>query len=74
MHMARVGRDILAIPGVSIAFESLFSSLKHTLSDASVIHDRGGGVRRYYYQGIVEVGAFIVLTSLPINVRIGSAR
>ena len=32
--MARVARDILAIPGVSISVERLFSSLKHTLSDA----------------------------------------
>jgi hypothetical protein len=30
MHVAR---DILAIPGVSISVERLFSSLKHTLSD-----------------------------------------
>lgn len=32
--MARVARDILAIPGVSISVERLFSSVKHTLSDA----------------------------------------
>ena len=32
--MARVARDILAIPGVSISVERLFSGLKHTLSDA----------------------------------------
>ena len=32
--MAQVARDILAIPGVSISVERLFSSLKHTLSDA----------------------------------------
>jgi hypothetical protein len=29
-----VARDILAIPGVSISAECLFSSLKHTLSNA----------------------------------------
>jgi hypothetical protein len=33
-YMGRVARDILAIPGVSISVERLFSSLKHTLSDA----------------------------------------
>ncbi|KAJ7831822.1 hypothetical protein B0H14DRAFT_3463771 [Mycena olivaceomarginata] len=33
-YMARIARDILAIPGVSISVERLFSSLKHTLSDA----------------------------------------
>ena len=33
-YMERVARDILAIPGVSISVERLFSSLKHTLSDA----------------------------------------
>ena len=32
--MALVARDILAIPGVSISVERLFSSLKHTLSNA----------------------------------------
>ncbi|KAJ7716962.1 hypothetical protein DFH07DRAFT_682253, partial [Mycena maculata] len=32
--MARVARDILAIPGVSISVECLFSSVKHTLLDA----------------------------------------
>ncbi|KAF7378021.1 Reverse transcriptase-RNase H-integrase [Mycena sanguinolenta] len=31
--IARVARDILAIPGVSIAVERLFSSMKHTLTD-----------------------------------------
>src|ERR1700761_3874834 len=33
-YMALVARDILAIPGVSISVERLFSSLKHTLSNA----------------------------------------
>jgi hypothetical protein len=32
--MVRVVRDILAILGVSISIEHLFSSVKHTLSDA----------------------------------------
>ena len=32
--MARVARDILAIPGVNISVERLFSSVKHTLTDA----------------------------------------
>jgi hAT family C-terminal dimerisation region len=32
--LARIARDILAIPGVSISVERLFSSSKHTLSDA----------------------------------------
>jgi hypothetical protein len=32
--MGRVAWDILVIPGVSISVEHLFSSLKHTLSDA----------------------------------------
>lgn len=32
--LARVARDILAIPGVSISVERLFSSSKHTLSDS----------------------------------------
>jgi hypothetical protein len=32
--MARVAQDIHAIPGVSISVERLFSSVKHTLSDA----------------------------------------
>jgi hypothetical protein len=32
--MGYVARDILAIPGVSISVEHLFSSLKHILSDA----------------------------------------
>ncbi|GBE89868.1 hypothetical protein SCP_1701940 [Sparassis crispa] len=31
--LSRIARDILAIPGVSIAVERLFSSSKHTLSD-----------------------------------------
>ena len=31
--LARIARDILAIPGVSISVERLFSSSKHTLSD-----------------------------------------
>jgi hypothetical protein len=31
--MARVVRNIIAIPGVSISIERLFSSVKHTLSD-----------------------------------------
>ena len=31
--LARNARDILAIPGVSISVERLFSSSKHTLSD-----------------------------------------
>jgi hypothetical protein len=33
-YMALVAQDILAIPGVSISVERLFSSLKHTLSDS----------------------------------------
>jgi hypothetical protein len=33
-YMGYIVRDILAIPGVSISVEHLFSSLKHTLSDA----------------------------------------
>jgi hypothetical protein len=33
-YMVCVARDMLAIPGVSISIECLFSSLKHTLSDA----------------------------------------
>ncbi|KAJ7733058.1 hypothetical protein DFH07DRAFT_755057 [Mycena maculata] len=32
--MVCVARDILAIPGVSISVECLFSSVKHTLLDA----------------------------------------
>ena len=32
--LACIARDILAIPGVSISVERLFSSSKHTLSDA----------------------------------------
>jgi hypothetical protein len=32
--LALISRDILAIPGVSISVERLFSSSKHTLSDA----------------------------------------
>lgn len=31
--LARIARDVLAIPGVSISVERLFSSSKHTLSD-----------------------------------------
>jgi hypothetical protein len=31
--LARIACDILAIPGVSISVERLFSSRKHTLSD-----------------------------------------
>jgi hypothetical protein len=33
-YIVRVVWDILAIPGVSISVERLFSSVKHTLSDA----------------------------------------
>ncbi|EIW52476.1 Ac-type transposase, partial [Trametes versicolor FP-101664 SS1] len=29
-----IARDVLAIPGVSIAIERLFSSCRHTLTDA----------------------------------------
>jgi hypothetical protein len=32
--LALIARDVLAIPGVSISVEQLFSSSKHTLSDA----------------------------------------
>ena len=32
--LSRIAHDILAIPGVSISVERLFSSSKHTLSDA----------------------------------------
>ena len=32
--LARIARDILASPGVSISVERLFSSSKHTLSDS----------------------------------------
>ena len=32
--LARIAHDILAIPGVSISVERLFSSSKHTLSDS----------------------------------------
>ncbi|KAJ7773611.1 hypothetical protein DFH07DRAFT_723348, partial [Mycena maculata] len=32
--MARVARDILAIPGLSISMECLFSDVKHALLDA----------------------------------------
>ncbi|KIM76658.1 hypothetical protein PILCRDRAFT_12545 [Piloderma croceum F 1598] len=32
--LSRIARDILAIPGVSISVEWLFSSSKHTLSDS----------------------------------------
>ena len=32
--LACIARDILAIPGVSISVERLFSSSKHTLSDS----------------------------------------
>ncbi|KIM77822.1 hypothetical protein PILCRDRAFT_610392 [Piloderma croceum F 1598] len=32
--LACIARDILAIPGVSISVEQLFSSSKHTLSDS----------------------------------------
>jgi hypothetical protein len=31
--LAHIARDVLAIPGVSISVERLFSSSKHTLSD-----------------------------------------
>jgi hypothetical protein len=31
--LACIARDILAIPGISISVERLFSSSKHTLSD-----------------------------------------
>jgi hypothetical protein len=31
--LARIAQDILAIPGVSISVERLFTSSKHTLSD-----------------------------------------
>ncbi|KAF7348260.1 Reverse transcriptase-RNase H-integrase [Mycena sanguinolenta] len=33
-YMARVARDILAIPGVSVSVERLFSSVKRTLTDS----------------------------------------
>jgi hypothetical protein len=32
--LAHIARDVLAIPGVSISVERLFSSSKHTLSDS----------------------------------------
>jgi hypothetical protein len=32
--LSRIARDVLAIPGVSIAVERLFSSSKHTMVDA----------------------------------------
>jgi hypothetical protein len=32
--LARIARDVLAIPAVSVAVERLFSSSKHTLSDS----------------------------------------
>jgi hypothetical protein len=32
--LSRIARDVLAIPGVSISVERLFSSSKHTLSDS----------------------------------------
>jgi hypothetical protein len=32
--LSLIARDILAIPGVSISVERLFSSSKHTLSDS----------------------------------------
>ena len=32
--LARIAHDVLAIPGVSISVERLFSSSKHTLSDS----------------------------------------
>jgi hypothetical protein len=32
--LSRIARDVLAVPGVSISVERLFSSSKHTLSDA----------------------------------------
>ncbi|EIW59258.1 uncharacterized protein TRAVEDRAFT_121626, partial [Trametes versicolor FP-101664 SS1] len=32
--LSRIARDVLAIPGVSIAVERLFSSCRHTLSDS----------------------------------------
>lgn len=31
--LARIARDVLAIPGVSVSVERLFSSSKHTMSD-----------------------------------------
>ncbi|TFK80675.1 hypothetical protein K466DRAFT_503485 [Polyporus arcularius HHB13444] len=31
--LSRIARDILAIPGVSIGVERLFSSCRHTLTD-----------------------------------------
>lgn len=31
--LVRAARDILAIPGVSVSVERMFSSLRHTLSD-----------------------------------------
>ncbi|KIJ06441.1 hypothetical protein PAXINDRAFT_87244, partial [Paxillus involutus ATCC 200175] len=32
--LSQIARDILAIPGVSVSVERLFSSTKHTLSDS----------------------------------------
>jgi hypothetical protein len=32
--LSRIARDVLAIPGVSIAVEHLFSSSKNTMSDS----------------------------------------
>ncbi|KII89944.1 hypothetical protein PLICRDRAFT_107806, partial [Plicaturopsis crispa FD-325 SS-3] len=32
--LSRIARDILAIPGVSVSVERLFSSSKHTLTDS----------------------------------------
>ncbi|KIJ06032.1 hypothetical protein PAXINDRAFT_71657, partial [Paxillus involutus ATCC 200175] len=32
--LSRIARDVLAIPGVSVSVERLFSSTKHTLTDS----------------------------------------
>jgi hypothetical protein len=54
-YTARVARDILAVPGVSISVERLFSGVMHTIG-CSVVHDHGDSVRGYCYQGVAEVG------------------
>src|ERR1700761_9279559 len=52
-YMMLVARDILAIPGIGISVEHLFSSL-NTPCLRSVIHDRGNGLGRHCDQGMAE--------------------
>ena len=55
--LARIARDILALLGVSISVEQLFSSSKNTLSD-SVLLDYWIRVEDSCYEGMVECNIF----------------